>query len=429
MLNANKNTNSSSTIVITHFLTSAIIFFLITVLLSLSSQAFIGHYFQPKILAITHLTTLGWVTLIIFGALYQLIPVIAGKELYSVKFSLITFICFVTGTLLLAFSFWYFIVGFLLQLAAILLFVGASLFVINIFLTIQKSMNDNIETDFILSAVYWLWLTVFIGMLLAFNLTHAFLPKDHLHYLKIHAHVGILGWLLLLIIGVSSKLIPMFLLSGKLDTKKMSFAYYFLHAGLVGFLVDSFFFNGISRVLIYLLLVIIGIAFYIAYLVQAYKKRVRKKLDIGLKHSFISFIFIAIPLTLIVLLNSNIIQDPKLSLQISIAFGFSVFFGFITLLILGQTFKTLPFIAWHKKYEKFSGKIKTPLPKDLYSEKLAYWQLIVFTIGYMTTITGILLSKVFIIQAGSCILVCAAIIYNINVFKVVLHKPQALNIK
>lgn len=429
MLQVNKKNSSSSNIVIAHYSTSAFIFFLITVLLCLSTQSFIGHYFQPKILAITHLTTLGWVTLIIFGALYQLIPVIAGKELYSVKFSIITYFCFVIGTFLLAFSFWYFNVGYLLQLAAILLFVGASLFVTNIFLTIKKSIHDNIETDFILSAVYWFWLTVFIGMLLAFNLTHAFLPKDHLHYLKIHAHVGILGWLLLLIIGVSSKLIPMFLLSGNLNIKKMSYAYYFLHAGLLGFIIDSFFFDGISRILIYLFLVIIGIAFYIAYLIQAYKKRVRKNLDIGLKHSFISFIFIVMPLTLIVFLNSNIIHDPKLALQISIAFGFSVFFGFITLLILGQTFKTLPFIVWQKKYEKFSGKIKTPLPKDLYSEKLAYWQLIVFTLGYLITITGILLSKVFIIQSGSIILVCAAILYNINVFKVVLHKPQELNIK
>ena len=34
-----------------------------------------GHYYHPRVLALVHTVTLGWITLTIFGASYQLIPV------------------------------------------------------------------------------------------------------------------------------------------------------------------------------------------------------------------------------------------------------------------------------------------------------------------------------------------------------------------
>jgi hypothetical protein len=33
-----------------------------------------GHYYHPRVLALTHTVTLGWITLAIMGASYQLIP-------------------------------------------------------------------------------------------------------------------------------------------------------------------------------------------------------------------------------------------------------------------------------------------------------------------------------------------------------------------
>lgn len=424
MLNLNKQKTLASNIAVTHYLTAAIMFLVIVVLIGISSNSFIGHYFHPRILAITHLTTLGWITLIIFGTLYQLIPIITNIDLYSIKLSFVTFFCVIVGTILLAISFWFFSVGFLIQLAAIITFIGVTLFAINMVASLQQSDLNNVTLNFIISAVLWLWLTAFIGTLLSFNLSYAFLPKEHLYYLKIHAHIGMLGWFLFLIIGVSSKLIPMFLLSNHLDTKKLNLAYYFLHIGLIGFVIDSLFFDGMNRIIIYLIILLIGVTFYALYLRNVFRQRVRRKLDIGLKHSLIAFTFISIPLLLSTLLNFNIVQDIKLRAQVSMAFGFSVFLGFISLLVMGLTFKILPFIIWLKKYQINSAKTKTPLPKNLYSLKLANIQLTLIVIGYLGTISGILSSVVLIIQLGSCLLIIAAIIYNINVFKIVFQKPK-----
>ena len=42
-----------------------------------------GHYYHPRVLALTHTVTLGWITLAIMGASYQLIPIVLKCPLWS----------------------------------------------------------------------------------------------------------------------------------------------------------------------------------------------------------------------------------------------------------------------------------------------------------------------------------------------------------
>jgi cbb3-type cytochrome oxidase subunit 1 len=42
-----------------------------------------GHYYHPRILALTHTVTLGWITLAIMGASYQIAPVVLERPIWS----------------------------------------------------------------------------------------------------------------------------------------------------------------------------------------------------------------------------------------------------------------------------------------------------------------------------------------------------------
>ena len=42
-----------------------------------------GHYYQPRLLALTHVVTLGWITLTIMGAAYQILPIVLGRPVWS----------------------------------------------------------------------------------------------------------------------------------------------------------------------------------------------------------------------------------------------------------------------------------------------------------------------------------------------------------
>ncbi len=409
----------SASVVIPHYLFGAVSFLVCSVLIVFSTDAFSGHYFHPKLLSITHLMALGWGSMIIFGALYQLLPVILDTPLYNESLAKITFGIFAAGSIYLAFSFWNFYVGIHIQIASCLILTAFILFTFNIIQTARNIPKWPIEADFIVTSTVWLLLTGIVGILMAFNFRYAFLPKSHLLFLKIHAHLGIAGWFVLLIIGVASKLIPMFLLSHQLNKKKLSYSYYFINIGLIALSADLFFYEGSRLLTIYAGSILTGILFFITYLFDAFKERARKKLDVGLKHSFLAFIIFLLPLFLGVIFSIKSSTNGETLQQVYLIYGIAIFFGFITSLILGQTFKTLPFIVWLYKYQKRAGKEKIPLPKDLYSEKLATLQFIVYIIALITTIAGVLLNRMPLARTGAVLLLLTAILYNLNVFKIV----------
>ncbi|MES2285641.1 MAG: cytochrome C oxidase subunit I [Bacteroidota bacterium] len=414
-------------VVIPHYICGALFFVVLCFLILFSSDAFIGHYFHPKLLAITHIAALGWGTMIILGALYQLLPVILEVPLYSERLAKVTFITFTTGVICLAWAFWNFYVSIHIQVAAILLLLSFSLLVVNIVLTVNKAPKWTTEADFIVTSSVWLIFTGLLGALMAFNFTYPLLNKSHLLFLKIHAHMGIAGWFILLIMGVGSKLIPMFLLSHNLNTKKLTIAYYLVNIGLICFSADIFFREENAFLKLYALLIAAGILFFMSFIYEAYKKRVRKQLDIGLKHSFMAFLFFLLPILLGIIMSFKPSLNDKFMLQIYLVYGTSIFFGFISSLILGQTFKTLPFIMWMHRNSKVAGKQKTLLPKDLYSPKLVKAQYVVYVIALPTLVIGILLSMPVIIKIGAMLLLVTAILYTINVFKIVVPNFKPTN--
>lgn len=425
MVLTSTNKATSPSIVLPHYGCSAVSFFVLTVMMLISADSFIGHYFNPRLLAITHTAILAWGGMIIFGALYQFLPVILVSELYSPLLAKITFAIFLTGISVFIYSFWTFSTGIPIQTGASLLLIATSLFTFNIIATSLKAKEATLEADFIVTASIWFWLTAFIGTLMAFNFTYLFLPKEHLYYLKIHAHIGIVGWFLLLIIGVSSRLIPMFLLSPSVSNQRLKFSYYIINISLLAFFIDGFLFNGVSRGLIYFILILIGIGVYISFLVLVYRKRAKRILDFGMKQSMISFTLIGIPIVFGLFVNSNVISNSNLLLQLSIAFGVSIFIGFMSLLILGQTFKTLPFIVWLKLSKKLKELNSIPLPKDLYSEVLVKWQFIFFSAGLILLLMGVCLSQVALIRTACTLLTITAVLYNVNVFKLLFYTKRS----
>src|SRR5690606_22336883 len=84
------------------------------------------------------------------------------------------------------------------------------------------------------------------------------------------------------------------------------------------------------------------------YCYKAYKVRIRTRVDQQVKTSLISVAQMLVPF--IVLIAALVFLPHDLSPKIAILYGFCIFFGWITAIILGMTFKTMPFIVWNKVY-------------------------------------------------------------------------------
>lgn len=412
----------SPKVVVPHFVFGALSWLVVTLLIVFHPEVFIQHFFNAKLLAITHLLVLGWITMVIFGALYQLLPVIMEVKLYSETLAKISFALLGTGTILLSIAFWQFSFGTLMFIAGSLIVIAVGLFVANVLLTAHTSNKKVIERSFIVSSVIWLLFTVLAGLTLAINLSHPFLKVSHIELLKLHAHAGLVGWFIQLIIGVSSKLLPMFMVAHHVNAKKLNFSFYAINIGLPIGMV-ALFMQFKAGVFFSMVMVVSGIVSYLSFLVEAYQKRVKKQLDIGMKQSALSFAFLVIPLFLIftLLLNFNFLKT--LTIPLSVAYGSAIVIGFITSLVMGQTYKTLPFIVWLKVYRGKVGKVVLPLPKDLYSEKVAIAQVWLFAVGFGLLLIAISVTSKALVMISGILLLLSAALYNFNILKIVLHKP------
>lgn len=413
-------------VVLPHYGFGAIAFQVATIILFIVAPDLTAHYLSPKLLSLTHIIVLGWITMVIFGALYQLIPVVMEVRLYSEKLALLTFFLFGIGLITLSASFWTFTfsknIG--LEIGGYMIIIAIILFSINTIASAAKTKVKTIENTFIITAVLWLLLTVSLGIIMVLNFVFHFIPGSHLQLLKMHAHIGFIGWFLLLVVGVASKLMPMFLIVHKLPKKLLHYAYYLINTGLILLSVGYYFIPETWFLAMSSIFVITGVGMFLRFNFIAFSKRIRKKLDVGMKLSAAAFIMLAISMVLAIISVFSPDFTGALQPKIEIAYGVLLVLGFLTSLVLGQTYKTLPFIIWLQKYQSKVGKVKVPLPMELYSNKIANYHFITLIAGIIILEAGILLTEVLIIQTGAVLLIITSALYNYNVFKIILHKEK-----
>nr|WP_121271177.1 hypothetical protein [Pedobacter schmidteae] len=411
-------------VVVGHYLIAAIFFLVLALMFFFAVESLSGHYFQPRVLALTHTAALGWGTMIIFGALNQLLPVLLERELFSTRLCWWSLSFFLPGISLLVYSFWVFDPGMLMQVGGVMVLLAVALFVLNVFFTVGRKKGESVFQDFILTSCIWLMLTVVLGFIMVLNFRYAFLPKDHLHFLRLHAHMGIAGWFLLLIIGVSAKLVPMFLVSGYQKTYLLSVCYYLINGSLLLFLLDGYLHGIHSHTYLIACAGIVGILVYLIYVYKCFVSRIRKKIDLPMLQSLLSFLFLIAGIVVLPFILYYHLKNSEHAVSLSMLYGILIFMGWISALILGQTFKTLPYIIWVEHYERVTGKVKTPLPADLLNPTLLKIQFIAFVVFLGSFITGFIYSVYILKIIGTVSLVVAAVIYGVQVFLLLLHKTK-----
>ena len=412
-------------VVLPFYVYAALAFLASACMLFTSSHAFTQHYFQPHILAITHTMALGWGTMIILGSSHQLLPILIERELYSNRLAHLTFVFAAAGIPLLVWSFYTFNMQWPAQTGVVFINVAVLLYLINVAAGIAQSKTENVNAIFVFTAGIWLFITTLVGAMLVFNFSHNVLPADSLHYLSLHAHVGIAGWFLLLVIGVGSKLIPMFLISKYNNTKILWSIFALINAGLIAF-IFIFLFTDLPWLHLFpVACIALALLLFGRFCRKSYLQRIRKQVDGQMKISLISVAMMAVPLLTLIVVVTTLLFLP-VNTKLVLAYGFTIFFGWLTAVILGMTFKTLPFIVWNKVYHAKAGLGKTPDPKELFSARMFNAMVISYLPGFLLFAIGVVIANALVIKLGAGLLLCCAFLYNANVLKIFFHKARVV---
>lgn len=405
---------------------AALAFLVAAILLFLSATDITGHYFHPHTLAITHTMALGWGTMMILGASHQLVPVLIESNLYSNKLAYASFVLAALGVPLLVYAFYVFDMGWPAKWGGRLVILSIIAYIINLAKSIGKAKSENVHVILIFTAAVWLLITAIVGLILVYNFTFPLLPASSVEYLTLHAHLGIAGWFLLLVVGVGSRLIPMFLISKYSNSRQLWWIYGLINTGLLGFIFQFLYTGAEWMMMLPLFPVAAAIILFADFCYNAYKQRIRKKVDEQMKISLLSVLMMLLPLIFLILIIALLIISPGENIRLVISYGFIIFFGWITAIILGMTFKTLPFIVWNKVYHRLAGKGKTPNPKDLFSNAVFKWMGVAYIFGFVFFTAGILCNNTMVLRGAAFLLLITAILYNWNVIKLLMHKPASV---
>ncbi|MBI2874350.1 MAG: hypothetical protein HYY09_04635, partial [Firmicutes bacterium] len=197
------------------YLVTAVFFFALfhTLLFIARDQLLFGHFVYPMLRAATHSATLGWLTMMIMGAMYQLVPVVLQESIFSETLGHWGFWSYAAGVSALIAGFAAGALPFLI-LGGSLAAVSIYIFIYNLARTLARVAEWNITGVYLSAALAYLFITVAAGMLLALNLQFGFLSNMGIgiNFLAVHATAGGIGWFAMTAVGVGYKLVPMFAL-------------------------------------------------------------------------------------------------------------------------------------------------------------------------------------------------------------------------
>lgn len=402
-------------IVSKYFITAIVSFVLLNLILLLNHSEIVGHHFNPKILAITHIATLGWITMIIFGALYQLIPVVLEVKLFSEKLAEIQFWIFLIGVIGLVHCFWYFNTGMYMNISAILLNLAMFIFSINIIMTFTRVKKWNITGLHLGAAIFYLIVTAVAGLLLVINLGNPYIKIDHLQYLNLHAHVAFIGWISMVVMGVTYKLIPMFTLSHGYELHFAKWAFWLINMGLLG--INTIFHYEDTSFLYYIFnpMIAAGILLFLIQVFVIFQNRVRKKLDTGLKFSAHAYLMLGLSTVLGTFIAFT---DYENILNLTLIYGYMIIFGYMSMLIVGKMYKIVPFLVWYHKYSSKVGIEKIPILKEMFNEKIAENGMYLMIVAILCTIYSLAFRIEIGLVASFSIMLISSLIFSFNMITI-----------
>jgi hypothetical protein len=192
------------------FFLTAPLFALLAALVALWSGAdLFTSRWMPSALAAVHLLTLGTMTMVMAGAMIQILPVLAGTPVPWPR-AVASFVhpALVLGTLLFAGAF---LSGeaLLLKTAVFVLGAGLGVFVVAILMVLPRTRNLTPTVFAIGLAAVALAVTLLLGLTLGVSRAWgAVLPSMSMR--DLHPAWGMIGWTGLLLAGVAYQVVPMF---------------------------------------------------------------------------------------------------------------------------------------------------------------------------------------------------------------------------
>ena len=381
-------------------------------LIWIAPELSIGAYPSPRVAGVTHLFTLGWLTTTMFGALYQLLPVALGAPLLSVRVAHASFWTFAPGAGLFA-------AGVATSTTSLhhagiaLVAIGIVLAVGNIAASLPRAKSRDETWWAAATALGFLGSTLVLGVVLLHNLHTGFLAESRVRVLATHLHIALVGWALMMMVGVSHRLLPMFLLSHGGDTRWTKRSLGLLGGGVV-LLAVGLTLRRPWATWGAVALLEAGVGCFAWQALSFHRARVRRRIDVGMRFAGtgLGFLVASALIGAAVLLRG--VAHPRLAT----AYVLVGLLGGIILYVVGFFYKIVPLLAWTVRYRDRMGTGTAPTVAQTFSARVAHAQLALMAVGVTLLAAGTGAGSAHVVRCGGVLFLGGVILFVTQIVRV-----------
>lgn len=316
------------------------------VALALDPRGIAGFYYHPRLVAVVHLVTLGWITSSILGSLYLIGPLALRLPLPTRRLDLWAFGAFAVGVLGMISHFWIDQLpgmawaGGMTALAILAVAVRVLHGLRGARIPREVKLHVGLALTNLLGAAL-------LGVLLGIHKNAPLLPFAQLAGVLGHAHLAGLGFAVMMVMGAGYRMLPMILPSAMPRGAWLYVSALLTQLAAVGLL--GAFTLAPRLVPLFAMCAALGVAAFLTRVAWMLRHRrpasgERRLPDWGVAHAFAALVWLAATLTLGLALAFA--TPSETTLRAAMAYGVFGLLGFLAQMVVGVQLRLLPLCGW-----------------------------------------------------------------------------------
>lgn len=359
------------------------------------------------------------------GAMFQLLPVLAGSSIYKASFtSIIIHVLYTTGVM-------FFTLGLgmaepmIVKLAMFTLIPGILGFLILVSISLYQAKSSQVSIAGMRIAVLSFWITLILGSLLAVGQGWESIPI-YRQFTSIHIAWATIGWVTTIIAAIAYQVVPMFQVTNDYPEKIKKLFIPVLFICLISWSVLHYFeyqfagkYSWLNQLFVLIPGVMLLVFVFITIRLQIQRKKRLADASLYFWITGLSSLSIAV-----VLFIFSVITQYDLSLLLGIFF----LTGFVFSVINGMLYKIVPFLIWLHLNKKLAftdrGIRGIPTMNEVINRKKMLRQYYIHVLALSFSVLAYFLPSIFFYLAALtwlinwCVLLAHLIqavwVYNVN---------------
>jgi hypothetical protein len=390
---------------------------------AIAPESLAGFFLHPRLLAVVHLITLGWITLSILGALYLVMPLALRADLPVRALDIWIYIFAIVGAAGVISHFWIDVYSGIDSSGGMMVIAFVALGV-RVLMALKRSAAPTAVRAHVAFAFFNLILAAVMGILVALNKSDPFLPGSRLQTVFGHAHLGLVGWATLMVVGIGHRLLPMYRPAGPRAGWTLWLSLAFFEVGTIGLWAGYLWAPEYAKW--FSLSIAGGVLLFVGHVIRMRldprppPKKMRLP-DVGMLHALQAIAYLLFSTGVGVFLA----WSPDWHVDWAMAYGVCALLGFFGQIIIGVAMRLLPMTAWLTAWTKSEFQTLPPSPHEMPVRALQWMSLLGWSAGVPMMAFGLAGGSLPWISAGSWAMLAGLLAATGSAIRVVMQARPA----